>query len=128
MNSFVTENRQLRENNYAEAILLLSALKEQQLICENMTVAEWRSIVALVNFLYAGLMERMKSDYLSLTKNDVMLICLLVLGFSIKELSFALDAKECNTVLKAKQRLKRRLNISKDDSLREFIGRYLVSY
>lgn len=93
-----------------------------------MTVAEWRSIVALVNFLYAGLMERMKSDYLSLTKNDVMLICLLVLGFSIKELSFALDAKECNTVLKAKQRLKRRLNISKDDSLREFIGRYLVSY
>lgn len=84
---------------------------------------DWERVFKLFDFLYSGFVERLKSEYPKLTKHDLEICCLLKIGLSNEELGKVFSTTSESTT-KAKGRMKKRLNLSADDDLEQFISRY----
>lgn len=83
----------------------------------------WEWVFKLFDFLYSGFVARLKEEYSQLTKHDLEICCLLKIGLSNDELSKVFSTTS-DSVTKAKGRTKKRLNLSIDDDLEQFISRY----
>lgn len=83
----------------------------------------WEWIFKLFDFLYSGFVTRLKEEYPQLTKHDLEICCLLKIGLSNDELSKVFSTTS-DSVTKAKGRMKKRLNLSGEDDLEQFISRY----
>lgn len=118
----ISENKKLRENTCVEAVFLLDQLKKGALIVERMSFEEQSHIYDYLDLLFGNFISRIKNDF-QLTKNSLLLVALIKIGFSNKEIMFVFDC-EMNSVFRMKQRLKERLNIVKEKSLEEFITLY----
>lgn len=116
------ENKAIRENICVNAVFLLDQLKKRTLIAKRMTKNEKAQIFEYVDLLFGNFISRLKSEY-ELTENNIMLVSLLKMGFTSRELMFIFDC-EMNSVFRMKQRLKERLHLSSDSKLEEFIALY----
>lgn len=116
------ENKEIRENICVNAVFLLDQLKKRVLIVKRMSKEEKIQIFEYVDLLFGNLLSRMRKEY-ELTENNLMLVALLKIGFSSKELMFVFDC-EMNSVFRMKQRLKERLHLFNDKNLEEFITIY----
>lgn len=116
------ENKAIRENICVNAVFLLDQLKKRMLIVKRMSREEKIHIFEYTDLLFGNFLSRLKKNY-ELTENNLMLVTLLKIGFSSKELMFVFDC-EMNSVFRMKQRLKERLHLSNEDNLEEFIVLY----
>lgn len=116
------ENKEIRENICVNAVFLLDQLKKRKLIVKRMSKEEKTQILEYVDLLSGNLLSRMRKEY-EFTENNLMLVALLKIGFSTKELMFVFDC-EMNSVFRMKQRLKERLHLSNENNLEEFITFY----
>lgn len=116
------ENKTIRENICVNAVFLLDQLKKCKLIVKRMSREEKLQIFEYMDLLFGNFISRMRVEY-NLTENNAMLVALLKIGFSSKELSFVFEC-EMNSVFKMKQRLKERLHLDSDSKLEEFIMLY----
>lgn len=82
----------------------------------------WEWVFKLFDFLYAGFVTGLKEEYPQLTKHDLEICCLLRIGLSNDELSKVFSTTS-ESVTKAKGRTKKRLNLSVEDDLEQFISR-----
>lgn len=82
----------------------------------------WEWVFKLFDFLYAGFVARLKEEYPQLTKHDLEICCLLKIGLSNDELGKVFSTTS-ESVTKAKGRTKKRLNLSVEDDLEQFISR-----
>lgn len=104
-----------------ELDILIKMLKQGDILAEHVTSKEWDEIFNLVNCLYFNSLCIAKSEHSHLTKHDVKLLSLLLLGFPTKELIIIFDSKDNHTIFKAKSRLKERLGLTKQEHLDDFL-------
>lgn len=116
------ENKVIRENICVNAVFLLDQLKKRNLIVKRMSREEKLQIFEYMDLLFGNFISRMRQEY-NLTENNTMLVALLKIGFSSKELAFVFEC-EMNSVFKMKQRLRDRLHLDSDSKLDEFIMSY----
>lgn len=116
------ENEELR--NKVDIVTLIKMLKYGEVLVEKLTPKEWDKIFNLVNSLYSNSLIKLNCEYTQLTKHDIKLLTFLLLGFTTKELMILFDSKDEHTIFKAKSRLKDRLELSKDDSVENFLQKY----
>ncbi len=119
INRLTKENVELRSKIGVSE--LVKILKNGTAITEKMTSKEWDKIFNLVNCLHLDLLIRLKEEHTQLTKRDIELLALILLGFTSKELMAVFDSKDIHTIFKAKSRLKERLKLKKEESLDEFL-------
>ncbi len=116
------ENKAIRENICVSAVFLLDQLKRRELIVKRMSKKEKAQVFEYVDLLFGNFLSRIRKEY-ELTENNLMLIALLKIGFSSKELMFVFDC-EMNSVFRMKQRLRERLHLTNDNNLEEYITLY----
>ena len=119
INRLTKENVELRSKIGVSE--LVKILKNGTAITEKLTSKEWDKIFNLVNCLHLDLLIRLKEEHTQLTKRDIELLALILLGFTSKELMAVFDSKDIHTIFKAKSRLKERLKLKKEESLDEFL-------
>lgn len=119
INRLTKENVELRSKIGVSE--LIKILKNGTAITEKLTSKEWDKIFNLVNCLHLDLLIRLKEEHTQLTKRDIELLALILLGFTSKELMAVFDSKDIHTIFKAKSRLKERLKLKKEESLDEFL-------
>lgn len=107
---------------YVAAFRSLLALKNESFRGE-LSRTDWEHLFELLDYLYAGFVNRLRDKYPALTRHDIEICCLLKFQFSNDELSRVfLTASE--SVTKAKGRLKKRLNMPPLGDLDEFIQNF----
>ena len=101
------------------AFRILISLKDG---CYKMELSnsDWELLLEFFDFIYDGFVERLKSYSSSLTKHDLEICCLLKCGFTNEDLS-RIFITNYDSVIKAKGRLKKRLNLSIQADLEDFI-------
>ena len=118
----INENKAIRENICVNAVFLLDQLKKRALIVKRMNKEEKTHVFEYTDLLFGNFLSRLRKEY-ELTENNLMLVALLKIGFSSKELMFVFDC-EMNSVFRMKQRLRERLHLSNNNNLEEFIALY----
>jgi DNA-binding CsgD family transcriptional regulator len=81
---------------------------------------EWKVFKLYFEELNYDFFNKLKKINSKLTQNDLKICALTKLGFNLKETSSLLNVSS-NTVKNSRYKLKLKLGLNKDDSLREFI-------
>lgn len=110
------------EESYVGAFRIYLAIRHSIFNTE-ISSRDWEWVFKLFDFLYSGFVARLKEEYPQLTKHDLEICCLLKIGLSNDELSKVFSTIS-ESVTKAKGRTKKRLNLSVEDDLEQFISRY----
>ena len=84
---------------------------------------EWVSFKAKVNEINPSFIQNLQAKHDELSKNDLRLLLLVKIGFMQKEISKMLFIAE-SSVKKSKQRIRKKLNLSPDITLSEFLLDY----
>jgi DNA-binding CsgD family transcriptional regulator len=83
----------------------------------NLTVADhWADFIKNFNLLHAHYVDNITKKHPDLTPNEVRLICFILSGLSNKEIA-GIFSVEPESVKKARYRLKKKLNLSEEESL-----------
>lgn len=110
------------ENIYVTAFHIYLAIRDG-VFNVHISNKDWERFFKLFDLLYSGFVERLKEEFPQLTKHDLEICCLLKIGLSNDELSKVFSTISESTT-KAKGRMKKRLNLSAEDDLEQFISRY----
>lgn len=120
-NTFIIPNSG-SEESYVGAFRIYLAIRHG-IFNTDISSSGWEWVFKLFDFLYSGFVARLKGEYPQLTKHDLEICCLLKIGLSNDELSKVFSTTS-DSVTKAKGRTKKRLNLSSEDDLDQFISRY----
>ena len=121
-NSFIPTSNHGTEESYVGAFRIYLAIRHG-IFNGDISSSGWEWVFKLFDFLYTDFVARLKEEYPQLTKHDLEICCLLKIGLSNDELSKVFSTTS-DSVTKAKGRMKKRLNLSGEDDLEQFISRY----
>lgn len=110
------------ENIYVTAFYIYLAIRDG-MFNVHISNKDWERFFKLFDLLYSGFVKRLKAEFPQLTKHDLEICCLLKIGLSNDELSKVFSTIS-ESITKAKGRMKKRLNLSTEDDLEQFISRY----
>lgn len=110
------------EESYVGAFRIYFAIRHGIFNTE-ISSSGWEWVFKLFDFLYSEFVMRLKEEYPQLTKHDLEICCLLKIGLSNDELSKVFSTTS-ESVTRAKGRTKKRLNLSVEDDLEQFVSRY----
>lgn len=110
------------ENIYVTAFRIYLAIRDG-VFNVHISNKDWERFFKLFDLLYSGFVKRLRVEFPQLTKHDLEICCLLKIGLSNDELSKVFSTISESTT-KAKGRMKKRLNLSTEDDLEQFISRY----
>ena len=110
------------ENIYVTAFHIYLAIRDGKFNV-HISNKDWERFFKLFDLLYSGFVKRLRTEFPQLTKHDLEICCLLKIGLSNDELSKVFSTISESTT-KAKGRMKKRLNLSIEDDLEQFISRY----
>lgn len=108
--------------DYLVAMRLLLSLKNDS-IKEDLSGEDWGRIFTLLDFMHHNFYSRLRQEFSNLTKHDIEICCLFRCGFTHEELGRIFHTAS-DSVTKAKGRLKKRIGISINDDLEEFLRKY----
>lgn len=115
----LNKNKEIKESLSVAGIHVIENLKLQRLIVENLTSEEKEQLFAYIDLLYSNLSTRLKNEY-KLNDNSRIFAILLRIGFTQQELISAFQC-ESATIIKKKQRLKKRFELNSQNDLNEFL-------
>lgn len=110
------------EESYVGAFRIYFAIR-RGIFNTEISSSGWEWVFKLFDFLYSEFVMRLKEEYPQLTKHDLEICCLLKIGLSNDELSKVFSTTS-ESVTRAKGRTKKRLNLSVEDDLEQFVSRY----
>lgn len=111
-----------------DVVSLLDALKSATLVSSRMDTTEWNLIFSFADYTHGNCISRLRVAYPQLTKNDLRLSALLVVGFTSSQLVAVFEWKDENSLFRAKSRLKERLQLTPSEELREFFQIFANSF
>lgn len=95
----------------------LQKLRESIILTEN----DWQDFRGLFNQVHSGYIYRLKDKYTGLTESEIRLLTLMKLRLSQNEMANMLGVSN-DAVRKAKQRLKKKLNMSPEETLEDLVS------
>lgn len=110
------------EDLYVAAFRIYLAIKNGLFNVE-ISNKDWERIFKLFDLLYSDFIKRLVEEFPQLTKHDLEICCLLKIGLSNEELS-RIFLTTSDSTTKAKGRMKKRLGLSAQDNLEQFIYDY----
>lgn len=110
------------EESYVGAFRIYFAIR-RGIFNTEISSSGWEWVFKLFDFLYSEFVARLKEEYPQLTKHDLEICCLLKIGLSNDELGKVFSTTS-ESVTRAKGRTKKRLNLSVEDDLEQFVSRY----
>ena len=119
-NSILEKNSFINELKERKPEIVLDNDFSENMIDNLVNKRSWEKFMIEFELLYPSMLDGLKKEYGSLTKNDLRLISMLKLNLTGKEIAGLLNIAE-ESVRRSKNRLKNKLNLNDDDSVYDFV-------
>lgn len=124
ISTLISENYRLKTvYNSKETISLLKKVNEEQILLQNMTEQEWITLYTCTNMIYGEFTTRLRKQYPKLTLNNLQILVLIRLGFSVQSIS-VLKEIEPRSGERAVERLGKFLDLPPNKDIYAFIREF----